>query len=115
MLDKTALQFSGLRSPKAAPQQPSTSISINALGDVLDHLAQQIGIGSLLSELGQCHSGLGHRVSPRFGLVGRTSTLPKNHDGPLRGRRRDQRCASPTAPLRADPDIPSHTTCRGTN
>jgi hypothetical protein len=49
-------------------------------------------------------------VSPRFGLVGRTSTLPKNHDGPLRGRRRDQRSASPTAPLRADPDIPSYTT-----
>ena len=28
----------------------------HALGDVLDHLAQQVGVGPLLSKLGQCHS-----------------------------------------------------------
>ena len=39
----------------------------HALGDVLDHLAQQVGVGPLFSELGQCHSWLGHRVSPRSG------------------------------------------------
>ena len=82
----------------------------HALGDVLDHLAQEVRVGPLLSELGQCHSGLGHRVSPRFRLRSANPTLSKNHDGPLRGRRRDQRFASPTAPLRADPDLPSYTT-----
>jgi hypothetical protein len=33
------------------------------LGHVLDHLAQQIAVGALLDEIGQCDSGLGgHRV-----------------------------------------------------
>ena len=41
--------------------------------------------------------------------------LNREHDGPLRGRRRNQRFASPTAPLRADPGDPSYTTSRDAN
>src|SRR6185436_18184618 len=46
------------------------------LGHELHHLAQHVDVGSLLGELGQCHSGGGHRgYLLGTWLVGRTSTI----------------------------------------
>ncbi|MDT4887910.1 hypothetical protein FQZ97_1244050 [compost metagenome] len=39
----------------------------HALGDELDHLLEQISIRPFLNQLGQCHSGFGHRGFPGEG------------------------------------------------
>src|SRR6185437_3273355 len=57
----------------------------HALGDVLDHLPQQIGVRALFHELGECDIGLGgHRDVLRFRLDGVvTPTLNQTHDDRL--------------------------------
>src|SRR6185312_8258695 len=61
----------------------------HALGDVLDHLPQQIGVRALFHELGECDIGLGgHRDVLRFRLDGVvTPTLNQTHDDRLRSLR----------------------------
>jgi hypothetical protein len=60
-----------------------------ASGPYMHHLAQHVDVGSLLGELGQCHSGGGHRVFLQIKVDGSHLNLIRAHDGhPDRDRRR---------------------------
>jgi hypothetical protein len=82
-----------------------------ALGEELNHLAQQVRIGPLLAS--SLSALLALVIVFLLIKVEGVAAQPKSRTRwPLQGRRPDQRSASPTAPLRADPGNPSYTTSR---
>src|SRR5664280_3924153 len=87
-----------------------------ALGHELHHLAQHVDVGSLLGELGKCHSGGGHRVFPsdQGGWIA-PQPYPGSRWPPRSGRPAAVRQAASGYALRASPHTERLTPLPGTS
>src|SRR5664280_1287046 len=87
-----------------------------ALGHELHHLAQHVDVGSLLGELGKCHSGGGHRVFPsdQGGWIA-PQPYPGSRWPPRSGRPAAVRQAASGYALRASPRTERLTPLPGTS
>ena len=70
-------QTSRMDAPDRAGQAAHLQLH-QSLGCKTDHLAQQIGVGTLLHQPAQGHDLVGHRGSLGFGVGRRNPTLPGN-------------------------------------